>query len=233
MTGLDLIGAKTRANRIRAGMVAYVDTLADIADAYAGRDWVTLGYASWDSYVDGEFGETRLQLTREQRADAVTALRVQGMSTRAIGAALGVSKDTIHRELAGAGVSDETPAQVTGADGKTYAAGRPTPAVDPLSPAVAEEIDRRVTEMQAARQEVREINANTSAETIAWAREREWWIGQGTRLARACRLLLDEVTAEPSQLLDELPDNVRSDLSVLPAAHDLLTRLRKEMEARS
>lgn len=57
------------------------------------------------------------------------SLREVGLSTHAIGSALGVSKDTIQRDLAG--VAFETPAAVTtgmdavtvtGIDGKTYPA---------------------------------------------------------------------------------------------------------------
>jgi hypothetical protein len=116
--------ARARAARIRAGIQTYLHTLADVSAAYAQRDWTALGYADWQSYVDGEYGAERLRLSPEHRQKAVAELRLAGMSTRAIGSALGVSKDTVARELAG--VSSATPVEIQGADGKTYAATRPS-----------------------------------------------------------------------------------------------------------
>lgn len=116
--------ARARAARIRAGIQTYLHTLADVSAAYAQRDWVALGYADWQAYVDGEYGAERLRLSPEHRAKAVAELRLAGMSQRAIGTALGVDAATVNRDLRG--VADATPAEIQGADGKTYAATRPT-----------------------------------------------------------------------------------------------------------
>ncbi len=124
--------AQARAARIRAGIGAYIATLDDIAAAYAQRDWVALGYADWQAYVDGEYGAERLRLTPEHRAKAVQELRLAGMSQRAIGSALGVSVGTVNADLSG--VQDRTPAEIQGADGKTYTATRPAPAPVPTGP---------------------------------------------------------------------------------------------------
>lgn len=124
--------ARARAARIRAGIQTYVHTLADIAAAYAERDWTALGYADWQAYVDGEYGAERLRLTPEARQSAVRELRLAGMSQRAIGTTLGVSKATVANDLAEVVNSDHLP-EVRGTDGKTYSATRPqsTPSTEP------------------------------------------------------------------------------------------------------
>jgi len=118
--------ARARAARIRAGIGAYLTTLADVSAAYAERDWEAMGYESWEEYVDGEYSEQRLKLSPEHRQKAVAELRLAGMSQRAIGAVLGVSQKTVDRDL-DAGESNDSPAAapVTGTDGKTYAPTRP------------------------------------------------------------------------------------------------------------
>ncbi|AYF29267.1 hypothetical protein CSH63_17705 [Micromonospora tulbaghiae] len=117
--------AQARAARIRAGIGAYVATLDDIAAAYAQRDWSALGYESWQAYVDGEYGEQRLRLTPERRQEAVGALRLAGMSQRAIGSALGISHTEVGRQLRSGGTNVPPDAEIQGADGKQYAATRP------------------------------------------------------------------------------------------------------------
>lgn len=118
--------ARERADRLRAGIVSYAQMRQDIADAYAGRDWIALGYDHWYAYVEAEFGEQLARLDRSERREAIGDLRAKGMSTRQIAKATGISKDTVHRAIQ-SGVSDETPATVTGSDGKRHPGSRPTP----------------------------------------------------------------------------------------------------------
>lgn len=66
-----------------------------LVEAYQRRAWAALGYESWDAYTDAELGETRLRLPREQRREVVQSMTEAGMSVRAIGSALGVSKNTV------------------------------------------------------------------------------------------------------------------------------------------
>jgi len=115
--------ARGRAERIREGIHNYLATLGEIAAAYAERDWVHLGYASWDAYVDGEFGAERLRLPAGDRQQAVTELRLAGMSQRAIASTVGVNQATVSRDLAGD--ADASPAEITGTDGKNYPASLP------------------------------------------------------------------------------------------------------------
>ena len=98
-----------------------------IALAYKGRAFVALGYSSWDEYVDARFGDFRLAVPREHRAQVVTALAGVRMSVRAIAKLLGVGIGTVHRELARSsgvptGTPDESNGQPStlGRDGKEY-----------------------------------------------------------------------------------------------------------------
>lgn len=97
----------------------------DIATAHQRRAWSALGYATWEAYCDAEF--VRLALSREQRSEMVAALNAQGMSQRSIASAVGVDRDTVSRDLRSGG-GFPPPDRVTGADGRSYPAARPTPA---------------------------------------------------------------------------------------------------------
>lgn len=66
----------------------------------------------------------RRQLDASQRREIVAALREQGHSTTAIAGAVGVSDETVRRDLAGS--THVEPERVTGRDGKSYPAKRPT-----------------------------------------------------------------------------------------------------------
>lgn len=70
----------------------------------------------------------RRHLTREQRRELVATLRGEGWSLRRIGEKLNVSPPTVLRD---AGVTSETPAVITGQDGKQYPAHRPPPIIAP------------------------------------------------------------------------------------------------------
>lgn len=114
-----------------------------LVEAYQRRAWAALGYQSWDAYTDAELGEVRLRLPREERREVVASMTEAGMSTRAIGSALGVNRKTVmaDREVVQNGppadepvdaeiVEDESPeameravkAAILGTDGKTYSA---------------------------------------------------------------------------------------------------------------
>lgn len=69
-----------------------------LVEAYQRRAWAALGYESWDAYTDAELGETRLRLPREQRREVVASMTEAGMSTRAIGSALGVADQTVRAD---------------------------------------------------------------------------------------------------------------------------------------
>jgi hypothetical protein len=99
-----------------------VETLWDlITRAYTTRAWAALDYDSWDDYCAKEFSDARLRLPREERQEVVASMREIGMSTRAIAAATGESRETIRREAA---ATDTNGSVVVGVNGKTY---RPKP----------------------------------------------------------------------------------------------------------
>lgn len=117
--------ARQRAERLRAGIVRYSEMRQDIADAYACRDWLALGYDNWPAYVEAEFGEQLAQLGRGERRQAVADLRSQGMSTRQIADVTGISKGTVGNDLAQVPNVGHLPEKVTGSDGKQHPAKRP------------------------------------------------------------------------------------------------------------
>lgn len=75
----------------------------------------------------------RRQLNREQRQTLVIHLRQKGMSTRQIAEKVGVHKDTVRNDLAESAGDFSPPVNVTGKDGKSYPATRPTPEPAPNS----------------------------------------------------------------------------------------------------
>lgn len=126
--------ATRRAERIRAGVVAYAAMRQDIADAYAQRDWLALDYGSWHEYVQAEFGAELAKLARDDRREAVRDLRTQGLSIPQIASATGASTGTVHNDLKGFN-SENLPKTITGSDGKSYPASRPSTPDTPNVPA--------------------------------------------------------------------------------------------------
>lgn len=123
-----------------------------LEQAYATRAWTALGYDDWNAYCQAEFGTDRIALPKDRRVEVVTSMRETGMSTRAIAIATGLSQMTVVRDLT-PGESNDSPGtppakketvaapaaevaqesrttarpNVTGTDGKTYAAATPSP----------------------------------------------------------------------------------------------------------
>lgn len=110
--------ARSRVGRIRAHVE---DIKTEIIAAWEGRDWLALGYQSWDEYCTTEFGAA-IAIPKSEQAELVFHLRDHGMSLRAIESATGISKSTVARQ------APTVPSgTVTGVNGKTY---RPTSVSD-------------------------------------------------------------------------------------------------------
>lgn len=125
---LSAVEARELTDRIRQTLRVGHDL---IVRAFEGRAWTALGYESWDAYCAGEFADARMvRLDREQRREIVAQMRDAGMSTRAIGSAIGASVGTVHQDIA-ATVQNRTdePAAITSLDGRIRPATRPAPAV--------------------------------------------------------------------------------------------------------
>lgn len=92
--------------------------------AFRGRLDKLMGFDSWDAYQADVLGDVRIPVG--DRPALVAELRQGGMSQRAIGAALGVSKRTVENDLAQVATSSQV-APVTGLDGKRYTPSQSKP----------------------------------------------------------------------------------------------------------
>lgn len=123
----DLTAEQARAltDDIRAGTPDVQRWLDMVTTAYVGRVWRALGHESWAAYLAAEHPSfPQLRMDPAARRAMTADMRDAGLPIRAIGAALGVGRSTVHRHLAG--VPSGTPAAVTGADGKSYPSAQST-----------------------------------------------------------------------------------------------------------
>ena len=111
-----------------------------IKRAYEGRADRALGYESWQAYCAAELNGVRVPL--EDRPAAVAELRASGMSTRAIGSAIGISHTEVGRQLRSTGTDVPVqPARITGLDGREQPSTRPTPQTPASTPEPAPATD--------------------------------------------------------------------------------------------
>lgn len=103
--------------------------------AYEGRAWIALGYESWEELADAEFSSARLFESIAERRERVQALVTEGLTSRAIGAVLGVSYKTAQRDAVATGTDDPVAGadsasadRVVGLDGRERQRRRPTDA---------------------------------------------------------------------------------------------------------
>lgn len=115
---LDAIAARDLLDAIKVNL----EDVATLAQGlWVGRGWTALGYKTWDELVKAEIRTVMPNFTRVERKEKVAELTAAGMSTRAVGAVLGVDEKTVRRDLDDPGAAIAAPArQVTGTDGKTY-----------------------------------------------------------------------------------------------------------------
>lgn len=132
--------ARERIDRIKAHVSA---AWSDIVEAYRNRDWITLGYADWDTLCAEEFGGARIALPIEDRRAVVADLRGSGMSMPAIASAVGASVGTIHADLSTLKGSD-LPDTVTGLDGRQRPATQPAKVTTTSRTTEATKVERNV-----------------------------------------------------------------------------------------
>lgn len=70
---------------------------AYVSEAYSNRADLALGYGSWREYAEAEFGEQTRDLAAPIRRELVSYLSADGMSTRAIAPAVGVSQQAVSK----------------------------------------------------------------------------------------------------------------------------------------
>lgn len=188
---LDAAAARELTAEIQRGMAGLQ---GKIIDAYRGRVWIPLGYASWDAWCDGELSGARPALPREERREVVADLSEAGLSQRSISAAIGASRSTIQEDLAqvdrnrpggmsalpdtdthGGALFQEpvAPRPVTGADGKTYQAkSKPGPVEgavwSPEQVVMKEAVERGEAVVASLRGQHKEL--------IAWAEREELYV---------------------------------------------------------
>ena len=191
--------AVARAGRIRTGLETVARLQTDIIAAYQRRDWARLGYATWEEYVHGEFGTHRVKVTRSQRREIVERLRGEGLSTRAIGAALGVDQRTVRRDLPAA-AGDAVPGRVVGVDGKSYTA----PEAPPTGPSPAEASPAAAPRRRPLGVEAAEAAATLDAALSRWeaVTADTRWKAQRDRIAEAHAVTF----ARAAELLGRLDD---------------------------
>jgi hypothetical protein len=145
---VDADRARLLVEQIRSAVTVAVEAMTE---AWSGRAWEVLGYESWDALCDTEFG-VRIQLPSAERVAIVGGMSEIGMSTRAIGSALGVSKSTVENDRArgkkwprdAQPVTEPARAVVVGLDGKPYTKTSKGDAVQEPKPSRATTWSRRV-----------------------------------------------------------------------------------------
>jgi hypothetical protein len=70
-----------------------------VARAYRENASQVLGYDSWDTYIEAEFGTHRIRVPREEQWLVVMSLRDSGLTVRDMESATGISKSTVLRHL--------------------------------------------------------------------------------------------------------------------------------------
>jgi predicted transcriptional regulator len=109
---------------------AYVENMDELFfDAFSHRVWRAMGFESWDLWR----ASLKIRKSTSERRQLAAKMARRGMSTRAIGSALGVSQKTADRDVRAARESNdsadftdsqgeeiEESGTILGSDGKTY-----------------------------------------------------------------------------------------------------------------
>lgn len=158
---MDVASARRLTERIRLNVVAVRDGVeklqALLEEAKEGNVHVALGYPSWPAYVADVMGEEPLRLSRDDRREIVHYLTGEGMSTRAIGQALGVSREAVRKDVAASGDNKLSP----GSDQRI----RPTADAgeEPIEAEVVDDDDDDEADDPDANEHIASLNARVTA----------------------------------------------------------------------
>ena len=101
--------------------------VADVVLAFRGRVWIALAYDNWAEWCECELGG--LKLPAPKRREVVSELANEGMSNVAIGYAVGVSAETVRRDVStSTNVEVDEDRKVLGQDGRERVLPQPKPA---------------------------------------------------------------------------------------------------------
>lgn len=99
---------------------AQYDFIQAAEQAFDGHIWVALGYPKgvkgWTMYCADNFAAEKIRVTGQQRTDLITGFTPGKISNRGIAALLGISRKTVDRTKANAGIAQT--GRVRSADGK-------------------------------------------------------------------------------------------------------------------
>lgn len=123
---MDMPAGEARA-RIDRAKASVGQAREELIALWNGRAWISLGHASWDALCEAEFWGIRVALPVSERREVVSSMRAEGMSTRAIGSALGVDHSTVVRDLPTGADAPVPPERVTSLDGRQRPARQPAP----------------------------------------------------------------------------------------------------------
>lgn len=99
---------------------AQYDLVHAVEKAFDGHIWVALGYPEgmkgWIQYCKDNFTSAQIRVTGQQRTDLITGFTPGKITNRGIAALLGISRKTVDRTKANAGIAQT--GRVRSADGK-------------------------------------------------------------------------------------------------------------------
>lgn len=208
--------ARALMDQARQGLAMTAEGLAmateALSEAWRVRAWEALGYDTWDALCDAELG-VRIA-PRSDRQAIVRQLAQEGMSSRAIGPALGISDRQARYDMATGG-QDFPPNPVTGLDGKLYPARtRMTPSQQPTPPMTRSAAESHLASLRASMDSMWDMLVAAMTEGMDDAQdvpgfadiaEHLWWMGRPT-VAR-----LRELASAATELADALESEQRAD----------------------
>lgn len=135
-------------NEVRASVRRAKKSLEDAAKEIVWQiemeAWRTLGYSSWTSMRESEYGGAAFMVPSKSRPEIVARIRAAGLTQKEIADTAGVNHATISRDLANANSAD-APSTITNVNGverpASYARTEPTSDEDVIEAEIVEDDD--------------------------------------------------------------------------------------------